>query len=151
MDIHGGFDKDVIRILHGLPHVHFLTIFPPHLWCGDSDWVSLVRRRWVSEQAPPWLQILRFHGKSKSCAWFRFPGWSQVKRPLNSRCEDCWAGGMGDGPNPETEDVNSPRIEDCEPMRTVSMHGWRLHRNRFEEDQIWLEEDQSQPETGYRT
>ena len=51
-----------------------------------------------------------------------FPGSSRVKRPLNSRIEDCRAGGMGDDPYPETEDVHSSGIEDYEPMRMVSLH-----------------------------
>ena len=54
-------------------------------------------------------------------------------------------------PYPEIEDVHSSRIEDCEPMRTVSLYFRRLHPNQFEEDQVWLEEDHSQPETGYPT
>ena len=51
-----------------------------------------------------------------------FPGWSQVKRTLNSRVEDCGAGGMGNDPYPEIEDVHSSRIEDCEPMPMASLH-----------------------------
>ena len=58
---------------------------------------------------------------------------------------------MGDDSNPETEDVHSSRIEDCEPMRMVLLHFCRLRPNQFEKDQAWLEEDQAQPETGYPT
>ena len=35
-------------------------------------------------------------------------------------------------------------------MRTVSLLFRRLHPNQFEEDQVWVEEDQSQPEHGFR-
>ena len=45
--------------------------------------------------------------------------WSQVKRPMNSRIEDCCAGGMGDDPHPEIEDVHGSRIEYCAHMRMV--------------------------------
>ena len=31
-------------------------------------------------------------------------------------------------------------------MRTVLLYFLRLHPNQFEEDQVWLEDDQSQPE-----
>ena len=51
-----------------------------------------------------------------------FPAWSHVKRPLNSRIEDRCAGGMGDDPYPEIEDVHSSRTEDCEPMHMASLH-----------------------------
>ena len=50
-----------------------------------------------------------------------FTGWSKVKHPLNSRIEDCCAGGVGGDPYPEIEDVHSSRIEDCEPMRMASL------------------------------
>ena len=50
-----------------------------------------------------------------------FPGWSQVKLPVNSRNEDCCARRMGDDPCPEIEDVRSSSIEDCEPMRMASL------------------------------
>ena len=43
-----------------------------------------------------------------------FPRWSQVKRTLNPRIEGCCAGGIGDDPYPEIEDVHSSRIEDCD-------------------------------------
>ena len=70
---------------------------------------------------------------------------------LNSRIEDCCAGGMGDDPYPEIVDVHSSRIEDCEPIRMASLHYGRLHPNQFERDQAWLEEYQAQPERGYPT
>ena len=58
---------------------------------------------------------------------------------------------MGDDPNPETEDVHSSRIEDCELVRMASLHVFRLRPNRFEKEQDWLEEEQAQPETWYPT
>ena len=58
---------------------------------------------------------------------------------------------VGDDPYPEIEGVHGSRIEDCEPMRTVSLYFRKLLPNQFEEDEVWLEEDQSQPETGYPT
>ena len=58
---------------------------------------------------------------------------------------------IGDDPYPEIEDVHSSRIEDCDPMRTVSFYFGRLHPSQFEEDQLRLEEDQSQPEARYPT
>ena len=76
----------------------------------------------MSERGPPWRQILRFSGKSTPCAWFRFPGWSQVKRPLKSRIADCCAGGMEDDPYTESEDEHSFSIDDCESMRMDSLH-----------------------------
>ena len=80
---------------------------------------------------------------------FIFPGWSQTKRPLNSRIEDCCAGGMGDAPHPEIEDVHSSS------MRIASPRAWlrRLFEDciKAEKDQAWLEEDRVQPETGYPT
>ena len=36
-------------------------------------------------------------------------------------------------------------------MPTISLYFRRLHPNQFEEDQVWLEEDQSRPEAGYPT
>ena len=39
----------------------------------------------------------------------------QVERHWNSRIEDCCAGGMGDDPYPEIEDMHCSRIEDCDP------------------------------------
>ena len=68
-----------------------------------------------------------------------------------SAIEGCCAGGMGDDPYPEIEDVHSPRTEDCEPMRMASLHCGQLHPNPFEKNQAWLEETQPQPETGYLT
>ena len=65
--------------------------------------------------------------------------------------EDCCARWLGDDPYPEIEDVHSSRIEDCEPMRQVSLYVRRLHQIRLEEYQVWLEEGQSPPETGYPT
>ena len=56
---------------------------------------------------------------------------------------------VGDNHYPKIGDVHSSRIEDCEPMRTVSLYFGRLHPNQFEENQVCVEEDQSQPETGY--
>ena len=58
---------------------------------------------------------------------------------------------MWDDPNPEAEDVRSSRMEDCEPKRMDLLYFGGLHPTQFEEDQVWLEEDQSQPETGYPT
>ena len=58
---------------------------------------------------------------------------------------------MGDDPNPETEDVHSSRIEDCEPMRMASLHFCRLRPNQFERHKASLKEDLDQPETGYPT
>ena len=80
-----------------------------------------------------------------------FPARSQVERHWNSRIEDCYSGWLGDDPHPEIGDAHSSRIDDCEFMRTVSLYFWRLHPNQFEQDQVWLEEDESQPETGYPT
>ena len=54
--------------------------------------------------------------------WLQILGWSQVKRPLNSRIGDCCAGGMRDDPYTEVEDVNSSKMEGCEPMRMVALH-----------------------------
>ena len=48
---------------------------------------------------------------------------------------------MGDDPNPETEEVHSPSIEDCESMRKASLHFRGLRPNQFEKEQAWLEED----------
>ena len=83
----------------------------------------------MRKRGPSWLQILRFFRASKPCAEFRFPGWCQVNRLLNFRIEDCCAGGMGDNPYPEIEDVHSSRIEDCEPVRIDDLRriklGWR--------------------------
>ena len=58
---------------------------------------------------------------------------------------------MGDDPNPETKDVHSSIIEDCELMRMASLHFCRLRPNQFEMDQAWLEEDLAQPEARYPT
>ena len=58
---------------------------------------------------------------------------------------------MRDDPDPETEDVRSSSSEDCESMRTVSLHFCRSRLNRFEEDQACLEEDHPQLEKGYPT
>ena len=58
---------------------------------------------------------------------------------------------MGDGPSPESEDVHSSRVEDCEPMRMTLLKFCTLHPNQFEKDQAWLEEDQAQAETWYPT
>ena len=48
------------------------------------------------------------------------------------------------------------RMRRAPELRIVSPCAWfrcvlKLHPNQFEEDQVWLEEDQSQPETGYPT
>ena len=51
-----------------------------------------------------------------------FPARSQVAHQWNSRFEDCCARWLGDDPYPEIEDVHSSGIEDCEPMRTVSLY-----------------------------
>ena len=58
---------------------------------------------------------------------------------------------MGGDANPETEDVYSSRIEDCEPMRMASLHFCRLRPNQFEKEQAWLEEDEAKPEAWYPT
>ena len=55
---------------------------------------------------------------------------------------------MGDDPSPETEDVRSSRVEDCEPTRVASLQFCSLRPNQFEKEQAWLEEDQAQPEGG---
>ena len=61
---------------------------------------------------------------------------------------------MGDDPKPETEDVHSSKIKDCDPVRMggmASLHFCRLRPNQFEKEQPWLEEDQALPETWYPT
>ena len=58
---------------------------------------------------------------------------------------------MGDDPNPETEDVHSSRIEECEPMGMASLYVCRLRPNQSEKEQAWLEEAFAQPETCYPT
>ena len=72
----------------------------------------------MSEPRARSLQMSRFSRRSKPGAWFGcffFPGWSQVKLPLNSRIEVCCAAGMEDDPHPEVEEMHSSRIEDCDP------------------------------------
>ena len=66
----------------------------------------------------PYFEIVRKIETMRVLSFF--PGWSQDKRPLNFRIEDCCAGGMGDDPYPEVEDVHSSRIEECKPMRMAS-------------------------------
>ena len=54
------------------------------------------------------------------------PGGSQVKRPLNPRIEDCCAGGMGDDPYPEIEEVHSSRIEDFDSQTHCFMASLKI-------------------------